>query len=48
MGDLKISEIPLGKMTLVKCNLEDKNHREIVERFRDPLAMEMCTMLEVI
>lgn len=42
MGDLKISEIPLGKMTLVKFDLEDKNHREIVERFRDPLAMEMC------
>lgn len=42
MGDLKISEIPLEKCTLVRVNVKDENHIKMVENFRDPVAMEMC------
>lgn len=42
MGDLKIFEIPLENMTLIKFNVYDDKHMNILEEFRDPLAMAMC------
>lgn len=42
MGDLKVYEIPLENITLEKFNVRNKQHMEMIERFRDPLAREMC------
>ena len=42
MGDLKVSKIPLGRVTLEKVNLHSDCHMKAIDTLRDKTAVEMC------
>lgn len=42
MGDLKVFEIPLEKITLVRVDINNQIHKNIMNSMRDYMAREMC------